>query len=334
MKNLIGKDINMPMLYAGLGLLGAGYDRRVNPWQAAMQGYAAGQQGDRFQAQQAMQERRLGLLERQDQRAEKASQREADAREALQAWQASGADPKELPGILASHGNVELLAKAGPLGQPAAVREWAYYSGLPAEEQQQYLRLKRAAQTIDATRPTGILGTDDTVQPLVTPEAASDAVAEVNEGKARGTATGQAQAALAGADIGLESALEAIRRVRDHPGRALSTGLSRYNPLNQRVGDAALPGSPGADFDSLLATVRGKAFEQAFQSLKGGGQITEFESKTAAQALGDMDTAQSDEAFLRALDVFEKAVIDGFRKIQARSGDGTSGGSVVSWEDL
>ena len=123
MKSLFGnKDINMPMLYAGLGLLGAGYDRRVNPWQAAMQGYAAGNQQLQNQQLMGLRERQVGLEEKELER--KQSQIDAGKQflrmltpQSESEWRApSGqqpggmlADPQQLIQAAAASGNSDYL---------------------------------------------------------------------------------------------------------------------------------------------------------------------------------------------------------------------------------
>jgi hypothetical protein len=45
----------------------------------------------------------------------------------------------------------------------------------------------------------------------------------------------------------------------------------------------------------------GQAFLQAFESLKGGGQITEIEGQKATQAIGRLDDYQNPEDYKQAL---------------------------------
>jgi hypothetical protein len=47
--------------------------------------------------------------------------------------------------------------------------------------------------------------------------------------------------------------------------------------------------------------LNGQAFLQAFESLKGAGQITEIEGTKATQAIGRLDSAQSAEDYQQAL---------------------------------
>lgn len=62
-----------------------------------------------------------------------------------------------------------------------------------------------------------------------------------------------------------------------------------------------IPGTPQKRFQARSKQLEGQAFLQAFESLKGGGQITEIEGAKATQAIGRLDTAQSAEDYRQAL---------------------------------
>jgi len=95
-----------------------------------------------------------------------------------------------------------------------------------------------------------------------------------------------------------------LGRAISHPGLGTATGLSgTLDPRNY------VPGTDATNFRSMLDQIKGSAFLQAFESLKGGGQITELEGKRATDAIARLNTAQSDEEFKAALTEF-KGVID------------------------
>jgi len=76
--------------------------------------------------------------------------------------------------------------------------------------------------------------------------------------------------------------------------------------LSWRVGTiyGAVPsmyGTDGAGFDALQKQVSGKAFLEAFDSLKGGGAITEVEGNKAQQAIARLDVKQKPEDYMKAL---------------------------------
>jgi len=63
----------------------------------------------------------------------------------------------------------------------------------------------------------------------------------------------------------------------------------------------AIPGTDQRRFGTRVKQLDGQAFLQAFESLKGGGQITEIEGDKATQAIGRLDSAQSPEDYRQAL---------------------------------
>lgn len=87
-----------------------------------------------------------------------------------------------------------------------------------------------------------------------------------------------------------------IDKALAHPGRKTATGLSgTIDPRNY------IPGTDSADFQSVLDQIGGTAFLQAFESLKGGGQITEVEGKKATDAIARLSRKQSDAEFEKSL---------------------------------
>lgn len=80
-----------------------------------------------------------------------------------------------------------------------------------------------------------------------------------------------------------------VKSVLDHPGRDIATGASSVIPV--------IPGTKQADFVNRFEQLQGDAFLQAFESLKGGGQITEIEGNKAQQAINRMNRGTSNEEF-------------------------------------
>lgn len=90
----------------------------------------------------------------------------------------------------------------------------------------------------------------------------------------------------------------------------------------------ALPDTPGVAFDAKVAQLKGNTFMQAYQSLKGGGQITEVEGRKAEDAIARLDRAQSSADFVQALDDLAGVVRTGLDRAQtlAQMGPAASGG--------
>jgi nitrous oxide reductase accessory protein NosL len=130
-----------------------------------------------------------------------------------------------------------------------------------------------------------------------------------------GTQRGEAQMALPGALQKAEQAINIIDQLIEHPGRETATGLSgMVDPRNY------LPGTEATDFHVMKRQLQGKAFLEAFESLKGGGVITEVEGMKATEALARLDTAQSDEAYEAALRDFRSVIEIGTERARQRAG--------------
>lgn len=145
--------------------------------------------------------------------------------------------------------------------------------------------------------------------------------------------TGEAQAHAAldlpQAEINAGNLDSTIEQMIGTKGRALKKGEKEVAPhpgFENVVGMAAIPGKrfiPGTDaanFDALLEQARGGAFMQAYQTLKGGGQITEIEGTKATNAITRMNRAQSEEEFVKAAREFQDAYHAGVSKLKKQAG--------------
>ena len=110
----------------------------------------------------------------------------------------------------------------------------------------------------------------------------------------------------------------------EHPGLEDMVGMPAYGGLTTMIPWVGGPtrGTDAANFGTMLNQVKGKQFMQAYQSLKGGGQITEVEGQKAEQALARMDTAQTEKAFREATLEFRDEVLRMAGIARQRSGVG------------
>lgn len=81
-----------------------------------------------------------------------------------------------------------------------------------------------------------------------------------------------------------------------------------------------IPGTSAKDFDIRLDQLKGKQFLQAFESLKGGGQITEVEGKKATDAIARMDAAGTEEEFIAAAREFQTIIRQGVARAKQKAG--------------
>jgi len=93
-----------------------------------------------------------------------------------------------------------------------------------------------------------------------------------------------------------------IKALRNHPGLDSVVGMGWLNPAKW------MPGTDAHDFQKLAEQAEGVVFSSAYQTLKGGGPITDIEGRKASQAIARMEQSQSKEEYLRALDDFEESM--------------------------
>jgi hypothetical protein len=107
----------------------------------------------------------------------------------------------------------------------------------------------------------------------------------------------------------MADSIQTIDKALTHPGRTTATGVSgQIDPRNY------LAGTDATNFKVLMDQIGGKAFLQAFESLKGGGQITETEGKKATDAIARLNRAQSDAEFQQALVDFRQVLSDAYKR--------------------
>jgi len=123
-------------------------------------------------------------------------------------------------------------------------------------------------------------------RPRVVPLAGTEAEGRVVE-QVEGADKGSAQA---------DSMLATIDGLLADPG--LDSAVGTTGAITQYMGPLA---PDAARARSRIQQIQGQAFLQAFESLKGGGQITEIEGQKAEAAIARLNTAQSADDFRAAL---------------------------------
>lgn len=119
----------------------------------------------------------------------------------------------------------------------------------------------------------------------------------------------KSQAERAAAVQTAADSIAVLDKAINHPGRETATGMSGVLwPSNY------LPGTDAKDFRVVADQLQGKAFLQAFDSLKGGGQITEVEGKKATDAIARLNTTQSDGEYKVALEELREVIVKGYER--------------------
>lgn len=141
----------------------------------------------------------------------------------------------------------------------------------------------------------------------------------VAEAKAAGGVSGKGQAEAAIDLPKIESSATKVtglvNELLNHKGKSAALGASSYLP--------SIRGTERAGFDNRLKQIQGDAFLKAFESLKGGGAITEMEGQKATQALNRMNETVNEEEFDAAAKDFISEV-NRFKDIAAQRAKGGS----------
>lgn len=158
-------------------------------------------------------------------------------------------------------------------------------------------------------------------------------------GKFKGESLARAEADLPGAVTRADTAIDLIDQMvgrapeKDASGKVIK-GKEGTAPhpgfraaVGAGVGERFIPGTDAAGFQALYDQVTGGAFLQAYETLKGTGQITEIEGKKATAAITRMNLAQNEKEFIAAAREFQSAIRTGVKNARAKAGKPTAVGA-------
>lgn len=168
----------------------------------------------------------------------------------------------------------------------------------PVQTNQGIVQIDRKGNVRVATGPNG--------QPLMPTTLDASGQAAVTGAKKEAEENAKRQAAAKAELPKLEAGISTIERVlnsiENHPGknRAVGAYMGQVAP--------SLLGPDAVDFTRKLEQLQGNLFLQAYDQLRGGGQITEVEGAKAEAAMANMSRAQSVEQFNAAVKEFREVV--------------------------
>lgn len=328
--NLLGN----PMFMAGLGLLSAGRDRNIDPFQSIQSGLLAANQVQSQQADADYRRAAFGMKKQEFEAVQAQRQRQQDALTKVQGLLDAG-DQEGAARAALSSGDPTLTTWGGNViapKRPATLQEFDAYSGMTPEQQAQYkeftqigrkdttpyftpIQTSGGFQTFDnrTGRIVPLTGSDG--RPLLPIAADVGLAGNKSAAEASGTATGKGQAEARmdqpRVDMNADLTLGVLDALQKHPGRQYATGMYSIAPT--------IPGTSQADFRAYLDQLNGQTFLQAYQSLKGGGQITEIEGKKATDAIARIKAAQTDAEFDKGVEDL-RSMITTARDINRRKG--------------
>jgi hypothetical protein len=120
---------------------------------------------------------------------------------------------------------------------------------------------------------------------------------------------------------------ELLKGSKPHPGFENSVGAT-WLP-----GSRFVPGTDAASFMSRFDQIKDSSFLEAFESLKGGGAITEKEGSKATSAINRMSIATTEKEFISAAMDLQDVIRTGVQNAQAKAaragGIGGAGGRAA-----
>jgi len=116
-----------------------------------------------------------------------------------------------------------------------------------------------------------------------------------------------------------EYSLKLLSDIKNHPGLSDIVGVPNIltNPFGY-----TLPGTGAADFKAREKQIAGKQFLQAFEVLKGGGQITEIEGEKVTEAMARLAHSQSEKEYKNSLDELSVMLNKGLDLAKTKAGHG------------
>ena len=256
--------------------------------------------------------------------------------EEFKAWSADNYKVPALKDYFGSQGMTSELSQAkidAALKQPGGFQQLLGSAMLGSGE-----LYKRNNMTASEKGQLGVA--QQTLANANNPELQATLAAAKASGTEIGKAKTQAAIALPGA---IATGEEAIRKidalvgalpVKNDEGKIVQAGTKPHVGFGQSVGFGIpglkyIPGTSAADFNARLNEVQGGAFLQAFNTLKGGGSITETEGTKATQAINRMSTAQSEKEFNTAAREYQDVIRTGIARAKAKAANAGGGGVPV-----
>lgn len=197
--------------------------------------------------------------------------------------------------------------------------------GMDANGNPVLLQLGKNGQVVQSKMPEGVTLSKEPIKlDAGTHFVLLDPVTRQPVGQIPKNVAGEAQATVEGKAQG--EARANLGQMEDTGNQVLSTIDSLTNDpyLDSMLGSVQgrLPNfsSDAARVQAKMDQIQGQQFLQAFNSLRGGGQITEVEGKKATDAIAALNTAQSETDYRKALAEFRGIVETGLNRARQKAG--------------
>lgn len=205
--------------------------------------------------------------------------------------------------------------------QTAQIKNFRFRESLPERDRNVFDSMFRRQQMFDiGGGGKALLTPQGQQQTLITPQQFGQHEGLSANEKADLTRRYGEQVALPALRSEADELSKIVDEALNHPGFNSAYGLSTLLP--------AIRGSQRADFETFMRQGQGSVFLQAYEKLKGGGQITEIEAQKAEQAIARIsDSRQSPESARNAWMELRRIVKEGLqrREKSAKTSYGTEG---------
>jgi hypothetical protein len=237
-----------------------------------------------------------------------------------------------------------------------AKQQWSQVGAMPTEQRKQYfLQMgvnadKRLEQmTLSESQKQDLNIKRERLSKDFDPVLQTNLANAKEYGQTLGKNRAVAEQALPGA---LQSAEEGIRlidemigkqEIRDKSGKVIQAGTKPHPGFSSYVGFSFLPGqrfvegSDAASYEIRQKQIEGKAFLEAFQTLKGGGAITEKEGEKGTAAIMRMNKASNEKEYVAAARELQGILRTGMDRARAKAGTPApsgGGGGVIDFNTL
>jgi hypothetical protein len=146
--------------------------------------------------------------------------------------------------------------------------------------------------------------------------------------KSKATAEQALPGALQAAEEGIRLIDEMVgkQEIKDKNGKIIQAGTKPHPGFSSYVGFSFLPGqrfvegSDAASYEIRQKQIEGKAFLQAFETLRGGGSITEKEGEKGTAAIMRMNKASSEAEYKAAARELQTILRTGMDRSRAKAG--------------
>lgn len=145
-------------------------------------------------------------------------------------------------------------------------------------------------------------------------QSPADATAEKKKAEALVASQNELPGAVAEADY----ADKLLEELSNHPGLEGAVGLKTPQ------GYLGISGTNEADFIERMKQIEGQQFLNAFNKLKGGGQITEIEGVKATQAMARLGRSQTEKEFKKSVEELRGILRSGKERAISKAKGATS----------